>query len=148
MKRYASILLSLLLVLLLPGCRQDRPTAPTTTAASIQLADFGADQIVLSSTLSSFLLVSEDQQLVDELADSCRSARFAATDQAMDIGSARQLTLLFAGQILEKISIDRQGVCRIEGQPGCYQVSGGTLTYERLTQIFTQAQQAAMTGSP
>ena len=153
MRRWTLVFLSMLLTLFFPGCQreQSQPTTqPTTqpTAAAFQLADFAADQVTISAMLSSYLLITEKQDLVAELAASCRSCRFVATAQKIDVGSLYGVTFLKDRQITAKISLDQYGVCRIEGKPGQYSLSSGQLKYDRLAQIFAESRQSEMAGSP
>jgi hypothetical protein len=163
------ILLVLPLALFLLGCQRGNPqpstqpsTVPTATLttqlstqpstlpadAAYQPGDFAADQVTISALLSSYLLMSDNEDLVAELAASYQSCRFVATTQEIDLGSLYEVTFFKDQQIIAKLSLDPRGICRIEGKPGLYTLSSGQLQYDRLAQIFTESRQSAMAGSP
>jgi hypothetical protein len=146
-KKLMLVIFGLLLALSCPGC-QGRPiTESLVTTDAFQLKDITADRIMISSMQSSYLLIEENRNLVDELVDRGRSCRFVSTEQEIDIASIYEVTYLVDNKILEKIYLDKNGICWIKGRSGQYKINDGQLNYDRVVQIFKQGEKAGSTGS-
>lgn len=130
MKIRFSVLLALLFVMITSGC----------STKEIRITQIPADNVHVGYAVSSYLLISEDEDTIKELREMVIPLIFQKSEEKIDFLSAYAIVFKNGDEVTARIRVDKYGVFELNDEEGTYKANNGSVDYNRIREIFEKKQ--------
>lgn len=130
MKIRFSVLLVLLFVMTASGC----------SSKEVRITQIPADNVHVGYAVSSYLLISEDEDTIKELRGMVIPLIFQKSEEKIDFLSAYAIVFKNGDEVTARIRVDKYGVFELNDEEGTYKANNGSVDYNRIREIFEKKQ--------